>query len=82
VSFNRCVLCDVDLTQQPHLKLCWHGVPGAKDGEKGDLCDPCHELWKAEERALVEARMRQPDADELRVKLAEAKMREPEILDE
>lgn len=50
----RCARCDADLTVPPHVKLCWHGVPGAHwNGEKGDLCDPCHEQWKVG-RALCE----------------------------
>ena len=49
---RRCVRCDADLTVPPHVKLCWHGVPGAYlTGEKGDLCDPCHEKWKKEREA-------------------------------
>jgi len=54
---RRCVRCDADLTVPPHVKLCWHGVPGAyltgesDTNQKGDLCDPCHEEWKKEREA-------------------------------
>lgn len=45
---TTCVRCGADLTVPPHSKLYWQGVPNAKDGQKGDLCDPCHREWEAE----------------------------------
>lgn len=48
---KTCCRCDADLTVPPHSKLCWQGVPRAKDGAKGDLCDPCHEVWLKEQKS-------------------------------
>lgn len=62
-----CCRCGADLSQPPHSKLYWQGVPRAAvehvehtdglprqtpcpacpDG-KGDLCNPCHDVWLAE----------------------------------